>query len=310
VVWQILYKSMLKKGLQVPKSDTAPLHFDSNCVIGVTNVLPESEYPILTVHSGDFNVIIGKERSIQVYLFTFAERRIGWQICGKMENPEDHDQQSFRFSDWGPVAADELCDQVRHYKCPFGGTIGDLMERTPPGRLSKVMLEEKYFQTWWHMRTVLVGDACHKHLPFGGQGANQAIFDAVHLVNQLYAIPSGSLEDIAKSFKAYHTNRGPNAKNVYKSTALLASILSNRGFGSDLIRNLTLAKTPKWLNDIGMDGMNSDRPYLCFLPPPDVQPIVKSKPQATPVHLSSIIKTKGELDGLERKNFSTSTIPT
>jgi 2-polyprenyl-6-methoxyphenol hydroxylase-like FAD-dependent oxidoreductase len=60
------------------------------------------------------------------------------------------------------VAADELCDQVRHYKCPFGGTLGDLMNRTSKERLSKVMLEEKYFQTWWHMRTVLVGDACHK----------------------------------------------------------------------------------------------------------------------------------------------------
>ncbi|KAG0359180.1 hypothetical protein BGZ54_010073 [Gamsiella multidivaricata] len=292
-VRQMLYKNMIKKGLSVPKPDMAPLHFDSNCVIGVTNVLPVEEYPILKERVGDFNVLIGKERSIQVYLFPFAENRIGWQICGKMENPEDHDEQNFRFSDWGPVAADELCDQVRHYKCPFGGTLGDLMERTSKERLSKVMLEEKYFHTWWHMRTVLMGDACHKHLPFGGQGANQAILDSVHLVNQLYAIPSASLEDVAKSFKAYHHYRSGNAKDVFKSTGMVATVLSSRGFGSDLVRTLALSKTPKWLNDLGMDGMNSDRPILCFLPPPKVQASVKGKPQAVPVHYSAALKAKG-----------------
>ncbi|KAF9172165.1 hypothetical protein BGX20_006209 [Mortierella sp. AD010] len=291
-VRQILYKSMMKKGLQIPSSDTAALHFDSNCVIGVTDVLSESEFPVLKNKSGDFYVIIGKERSIQVYLFTFPDNRIGWQICGKMENPEDHDQQNFRFSDWGPVAADELCDQVRHYQCPFGGTLGDLMARTSPERLSKVMLEEKYFQTWWHMRTVLIGDACHKHLPFGGQGANQAILDSVHIVNQLYGIPSGSLEDIAKSFQAYHAARSANAKQVYKSTGMVASILSNRGFGSDMVRNLVLARTPKWLNNIGMDGMNSERPVLCFLPPPNAQATVKAKPQVIPVHVSAQLEAK------------------
>ncbi|KAK3821246.1 MAG: hypothetical protein J3Q66DRAFT_438136 [Benniella sp.] len=292
-VRQVLYKNMMKKGLTVPKTDMAPLRFDSHCVIGVTDVLSPEEYPVLATRSGDFQVIIGKERSLQVYLFPFAENRIGWQICGKMENPEEHDQQNFRFSDWGPVAADELCDQVRHYKCPFGGTLGDLMNRTSKERLSKVMLEEKYFQTWWHMRTVLVGDACHKHLPFGGQGANQAILDSVHLVNQLYAIPTASLDDVAKSFKAFYASRSTNARDVYKSVGLVSTVLSSRGFGSELMRNIALSKTPKWLSDLGMDGMNTDRPVLCFLPAPDVEAAVKARPQAVPVHYKNLLKSKG-----------------
>ncbi|KAF9177637.1 hypothetical protein BGZ51_004674 [Haplosporangium sp. Z 767] len=292
-VRQTLYKSMLKKGLKVPKSDMAPLRFDSNCVIGVTNVLTEEEYPVLKDKTGDFHVIIGKERSIQVYLFTFAENRIGWQICGTMENPEDHDEQNFRFSDWMPVAADELCDQVRHFKCPFGGTLGDLMDRTPKERLSKVMLEDKYFHTWWHMRTVLMGDACHKHLPFGGQGANQAILDSVHLVNQLYAIPSNSLEDVAKSFKAYYAYRSASARDIYKGTSMLASMLSNRGFGSDTIRSLVLAKAPRWVTEMGMDGVHADRPVLCFLPPPNATASIKGKSQAVPVHYKEVLKAKG-----------------
>lgn len=116
-VRQVLYKNMLKKGLPVPKSDMAPLRFDSHCVIGVTDVLSPEEYPVLEARSGDFQVIIGKERSLQVYLFPFAENRIGWQICGKMENPEEHDQQSFRFSDW--VRGEETTPLVSllRYRC-------------------------------------------------------------------------------------------------------------------------------------------------------------------------------------------------
>ncbi|KAF9553306.1 hypothetical protein BGW38_009407, partial [Lunasporangiospora selenospora] len=64
-VRQCLYKSMIQKGLTVPKLDMAPLHFDSHCVIGVTDVLTAEEYPVLAQRTGDFHVIIGKERSIQ-----------------------------------------------------------------------------------------------------------------------------------------------------------------------------------------------------------------------------------------------------
>ncbi|KAF9927046.1 hypothetical protein BGZ67_007780 [Mortierella alpina] len=279
-----MYETMQTEGRTLPKDDLAPLRFDSNCVIGVTDVLTEKEYPVLKEKSGDFYVLIGKEKAIQVYLFTFAENRLGWHICGRMDKPEEHDEKDFRFSDWKPHAADELCEMVRHFKCPYGGTLGDVIDRTPKDRLSKVMLEDKYFSTWFYKRTVLMGDACHKHLPFGGQGANQAILDSVHLVNQLYGIPSNSQADISKSFEAYYGYRSANAKEVFKSTSLVASILSSRGFVSEVVRFFALGHLPDAINNMGMDGMNTDRPYLCFLPPPPGQGSVKPKPQAFPVH--------------------------
>ncbi|KAG0200264.1 hypothetical protein BGX28_006629, partial [Mortierella sp. GBA30] len=274
-----LYESMQAKGLKLPREDLAPLRFDSNCVIGVTDVLTEEEYPVLKEKSGDLYVLIDKKKAIQVYLFTFAENRLGWHICGRMDKPEEYDEKDFRFSDWKPAAAGELCEMVRHFKCPFGGTIGNVMDRTPKERLSQVMLEDKYFSTWYHQRTVLMGDACHKHLPFGGQGANQAILDSVHLVNQLYGIPSNSLQDITKWFKAYYGYRSPNAKEVFKSTSLVASILSSRGYISDVVRFFALGHLPDVINNLGMDGMNSDRPFLCFLPPPPGKGSVQPKAQ-------------------------------
>ncbi|KAG0309245.1 hypothetical protein BGZ97_013123 [Linnemannia gamsii] len=48
--------------------------------------------------------------------------------------------------------------------------LGDLMDLTPKELMSKVMLEEKVFETWYSGRTVLLGDAAHKINPSGGRG--------------------------------------------------------------------------------------------------------------------------------------------
>lgn len=73
-------------------------------------------------------------------------------------------EQRFRHSEnseWGPHAAQTMCDQTRDFPIPFGNgklTLGDMYDRTPKDKISKVMLEEKIFKTWYHGRTVLLGD--------------------------------------------------------------------------------------------------------------------------------------------------------
>lgn len=53
--------------------------------------------------------------------------------------------------------------------------MGDLIDLTDPETISKVLLEQKLFDTWYHGRTVLMGDACHKMLPNAGRGAMNAM---------------------------------------------------------------------------------------------------------------------------------------
>lgn len=73
-------------------------------------------------------------------------------------------EQRFRNTDnseWGPLAAQAMCDETRDFSISFGGgkrTLGDLYDKTPKERIVKVMLEEKVFKTWSHGRTVLLGD--------------------------------------------------------------------------------------------------------------------------------------------------------
>lgn len=53
------------------------------------------------------------------------------------------EERNFGFSEWGPEAALEMCNKSRHLPCPYGGNFGDLIDRTPKDRVSKVMLEDK-----------------------------------------------------------------------------------------------------------------------------------------------------------------------
>lgn len=72
------------------------------------------------------------------------------------------DDNTFLNEEWGPEAAEAMCDEVRDFPVVSGGdkilTIGDLINLTPKEYISKVMLEEKVFQTWFGARTVLLGD--------------------------------------------------------------------------------------------------------------------------------------------------------
>lgn len=64
-------------------------------------------------------------------------------------------------SEWGPIAAQSMCDETRGFPIPGGNgtlTMGDLYDRTPKNLISKVMLEEKVFETWHSGRVALLGD--------------------------------------------------------------------------------------------------------------------------------------------------------
>jgi len=70
---------------------------------------------------------------------------------------------SFRNSEWGLEEAEALAREVRVFKVPGGKdgkiiTLGDYIDKTPADLISKVMLEEIVFDTWYGGRTVLLGD--------------------------------------------------------------------------------------------------------------------------------------------------------
>ena len=65
-------------------------------------------------------------------------------------------------ADYNTFNIAQLPEAWRRYKLPIMGEIGDLFDKTPKEAISKIVLEERVFETWKHGRTVLIGDAAHK----------------------------------------------------------------------------------------------------------------------------------------------------
>ncbi|KAF9975105.1 hypothetical protein BGZ73_001366 [Actinomortierella ambigua] len=116
------------------------------------------------------------------------------------------------------------------------------------------MLEDKFYETWYHGRTVLVGD-----------GANQSILDCICLANLLYELPSSKAEDIQLVFKKYYEVRAPVAKKAVDGSKTLGKLICTHSFFGIIIRTIFI-KLMSFLASRTMDAMYSGRPILNYLP--------------------------------------------
>ncbi|KAI1314657.1 hypothetical protein EDD11_001910 [Mortierella claussenii] len=146
------------------------------------------------------------------------------------------------------------------------GTVAEIIDATNTDRISKVMLESKMFKVWHHERTVLIGDACHKVLPFAGQGAIQAILDGISLANALYDMKTNSIDDITKAFKRYSHERIPIAKAAVTGSRSFGKLLNVQGKVTDFIRKISFSRVPNWVLRMATDRLHLYRPQLTYLP--------------------------------------------
>ncbi|KAG0284018.1 hypothetical protein BGZ96_011621 [Linnemannia gamsii] len=210
-VRQGLYDKLKKAG-RLPPADALPLPFNSVCLVGQTRPLTAEEFPDIWV------------------TFTTAQNTVVFDIVQSLTNETSKENDAFKNSEWGPEAALPMCQQVKDFPIVSGGdkklTLGDLFAWTSWDQVSKVMLEEKVFKTWYDCRTVLIGDACHKFSPSGGVGATHAMHDAIVLANRINGLPFHPIaEEIVTMFKEYQEERidwvikGFESSKVFKSMA-------------------------------------------------------------------------------------------
>ncbi|KAF9026170.1 hypothetical protein CPC16_003889 [Podila verticillata] len=376
-VRQCMHRELKNLGM-LPRADSEPLKFDQNCVVGITNPLPEDKFPALKEKICELYGIMGNKKPYTIWLVPINGNRLAWSICGRLLDSEvgREDVRSFSFAEWWPEHATEICDQVREFtlpdftkiptssirytECPNGdessandiasisdsssynspapslgsasaeddhsmssksnsnsgnghylsphsktlhrtaastlssassesnsasssaklpfsplpkrvrttipGTVGEIIDATPEERVSKVMLESKLFKAWSYDRTVLIGDACHKLLPFAGQGAVQAILDGVSLANALYEIESNTIESITKAFKKYTDERQPMAKGAVSGSQSFGKVLNIQGKLSDFLRRISFNHVPNWILKFAADKLHLYRPQLSYLP--------------------------------------------
>lgn len=125
------------------------------------------------------------------------------------------------------------------------------------------------FKTWHYKRTVLVGDACHKLIPFSGVGSVHAVMDCITLMNALFDMPDGdqfTATDISQAFQTYRALRYKSASAAVKGSRQTSHILSGTGTLNELIRRGTVRGMPQYLILVAADRIFSSRPILTYLP--------------------------------------------
>ncbi|KAF9904348.1 hypothetical protein BX616_001336, partial [Lobosporangium transversale] len=209
-----------------------------------------------------------------------------WAVLHHKDGVSALDRSSFQNAEWGPEAIEAMCKDVRDFPIPGGLnnslTMGDLIDHSPS--ISKVLLEEKVFDTWYSGRTVLLGDAAHKFHPVGGAGAWNAIHDAAALANWLNVLSSSaSVTEIEGVFEEYKKERYPVAKISYENSWILAQLLQQDLRGKAL--RFFMKNIPKWLWRIILIRALDSRPQLSFLEP------VKDSGNVAPRYQPSLEKT-------------------
>ncbi|KAF9348649.1 hypothetical protein BGX26_012964 [Mortierella sp. AD094] len=275
-VRQSLYKQLSRDYL-LPKSDEEELTMQYTCLVGTTDSLDPAKYPFLADEFCHFEIVLANDSSESVACFTVPENKICWVYTNQL--PSSAQQEYFRNSEWGPEAAQSMSEKIRHVKAPFGLTMGHLIDFSPKEAISKVMLEEKFFETWYHRRTALIGDACHKMLPSAGQGAINAMQDATILANCINDIKKLNVTNIAAALKDYQKQRYQYAKNQFDTSKRFAVIMGGQTWSDALIRKIVLSYMPKSLNVRRQDKLCAYQPQANFLKQTPIKGTIPVLPQ-------------------------------
>ncbi|MGW0467907.1 FAD-dependent monooxygenase [Streptomyces sp. NPDC003027] len=110
-------------------------------------------------------------------------------------------------------------------------------------------------------RAALLGDAAHAMTPNLGQGACQALEDAVTLAHCLDAAP-----DVAAALRSYDLLRRPRTQAVTRRSARLGAVGQLAWPPAVLLRDTAARLTPTWVT------LRAMTPVLGWTPPRDVGP--------------------------------------
>ncbi|KFH70983.1 hypothetical protein MVEG_03829 [Podila verticillata NRRL 6337] len=164
-VRQNLYKQ-LKKAHKLPSSDDVTLPFRCVCLVGQTMPLDPEEFPQMKEDLSEVNSVLGVSTMCTWFTSATKQNTVCWSVIHFLDKDSAKRNDSFRNSEWGPEAAEALAREVRDFKVPGGKdgkelTLAEYIDRTPSDLMSKVMLEEIVFDTWYGGRTVLLGDGTY-----------------------------------------------------------------------------------------------------------------------------------------------------
>ncbi|KAK3817308.1 MAG: hypothetical protein J3Q66DRAFT_387928 [Benniella sp.] len=282
----------MDKEKKLPITDKTGLTAGNVCIAGTTRPLDPTKFPIVKGDHTRFMNFVGRRKAHSWMVMTLPNNRIAYIIQEQLDSKAPKDIAALRQERLSSEAKEKLFkdvynfpikpddnEEVRQGNQP---TLGDLLDATEPGLAATILLEEKMFETWYHGRTVLIGDAVHKMHPASGQGCVNAMQDAVVLANCLYEISDGkapvTAETIAEVFSDYREQRYSHAKVQVEIANLRSRVLGGQKWSEKLLRWLVLHIPRKILAAMSQQEVGY-RPQVTFLPRIPNPPTLEVDPQ-------------------------------
>ncbi|KAF9981976.1 hypothetical protein BGZ75_006672 [Mortierella antarctica] len=139
---QNLYRDLERAGI-LPKTDACPPAYHYDCLVGITEPLDAAKYPVFKNDFTELQIMAGKNVPYDLWVTPLTDNRIAWMSFYNVQADGSAAERSFRFSEWDSNAALQMCSRVRHLPCVYGGSLGDLIDKTPKNRISKIMVADK-----------------------------------------------------------------------------------------------------------------------------------------------------------------------
>ncbi|KAG0365134.1 hypothetical protein BGZ54_006835 [Gamsiella multidivaricata] len=254
---------------RLPSEDDQPLKLTHLCVLGVSSALDPKVFPAVMDKFSKFELMLFRERRCSIWLSPVQGNKISWCYGGEVDQSPESPRNKGVNRRWGKVPAKTrwLLEDISELPTAYGCKVGDIINTTPKDRVSSVALEEKYFETWHTKRVVLLGDACHKVLPFAGQGAVQAMLDSLCLANLLHDLKGNTTADFEQAFQSYHQQRSRSARKAVIGSRLFGQFVVSKGYLAKWARKIALNLMPHWLTrtvtdwtaDSSKPGANDDK---------------------------------------------------
>ncbi|KAG0304499.1 hypothetical protein BGZ98_005460 [Dissophora globulifera] len=273
---KILYRQMKDEGI-LPASDEVELLSHYLSILGTTRPLDPKNYEGLEDDDSHSDAVIGNERGLSWRYFTIPNNRVCWRIDVQAKDMDPALYENWLNAEYNVFDVTQLPEEWKHHKLPIMGELKDLFDSSPKESISKVVLEDRVYETWKHGRTVLIGDAAHKLHP--NYGAMNAILDGVVLANLLYEMSTPSQKNINKVLDEYYTERFPSVTKELNATQQMLTVLAGKTWLDSAARFVLLKLVPKYFKEKSQEYTLQYRPQALFLPSIESRGSVPNTPQ-------------------------------